>query len=142
MSKSIKALIAAATLATSFAGSASLTPASAFTGGHFPACTEQGVLTYMANRFVWTDEHVIQRGLRVDDITHVRENKYEPATEMSKIGRRYCQATAWMNDGTKRKMWYLIEEGMGFAGLGDNVEFCISGLDPWHVYGAWCRSVR
>jgi len=31
---------------------------------------------------------------------------------------------------------------MGFAGLRDNLEFCISGLDPFKVHGAWCRSVR
>lgn len=141
-SKRIAPLVAVAALATSFAGTAAVTPAKAFTGKNAASCSQQGVLDYMARRFVWTDEHVIQRGLRIEDITHTHENKYEPTTDTHLIGRRYCHATAWMNDGTKRQMWYLIEEGMGFAGIGNNVEFCISGLDPWHVYGAWCRSVR
>jgi hypothetical protein len=47
-----------------------------------------------------------------------------------------------MNDGRKRQIWWLIEGGQGFAGLGDNLEFCIAGLDPLKVHGAWCRSVR
>jgi hypothetical protein len=135
-------VVAAAALAAGFAGGMTTTPAMAFTGGNFPACSEQRVLDHMARRFVWTDEHVIQRGLRIDDITHTHQNKYAPATDTHLVGRRYCHATAWMNDGSKRQMWYLIEQGMGFAGIRDNVEFCISGLDPWHVYGAWCRSVR
>lgn len=142
ISKRIAPVVAAAALAASLAGGAAVTPAEAFTGGDFRSCGEQKILDYMARRFVWTDEHVLQRGLRIEDITHAHENKYRPANDTHLVGRRYCHATAWMNDGSKRTMWYLIEEGMGFAGVRDNVEFCISGLDPWHVYGAWCRSVR
>ena len=47
-----------------------------------------------------------------------------------------------MNDGRSRTIWYMIELGQGFAGMGANVEYCISGLDSWRIYGAYCRSVR
>ena len=35
-----------------------------------------------------------------------------------------------------------IEEGMGFASIGDNVEFCVSGFDRWMVYNGRCRVLR
>ena len=114
----------AATLGVSLSSVAS--PALAFSGGNFPACDAPQVLSYIQNRFVWTDRLVLKRGLAIDHI--------EP--------RLYCHGTAQMNDGHKRQIWWLIEGGMGFAGLGDNLEFCISGLDPLKVHGAWCRSVR
>lgn len=43
-------------------------------------------------------------------------------------------------DGRQRELWYLIEGTFGFAGLG-LVEFC-ERLDPWHAYGAHCKSLR
>ncbi|PWW03339.1 hypothetical protein DFR52_10119 [Hoeflea marina] len=118
------------------------TPARAFTGGNFPACEAPQVLTYIQKRFVWTDQHLLKRGLAIDAIHHPETNRVVPAGYGEPIGRLYCHATARMNDGHKREIWYLIEAGMGFAGIADNVEFCISGLDPFKVYGAWCRSVR
>ena len=31
---------------------------------------------------------------------------------------------------------------MGFVGIGDNVEFCVSGFDRWMVYNGRCRVLR
>ena len=58
------------------------------------------------------------------------------------IGRRYCGATVALSDGHDRDIWYLIEEGQGFASIGDNVEFCVSGFDRWMVYNGRCRVLR
>lgn len=136
------ALIAAAAAVTGMAPGFGVGPAAAFSGGSFKACSEPNVLAYIQRRFTWTDDHVLRRGLAIEDITRAHENRRRAKAELRPIGRIYCHATAHMNDGRKRQMWYLIEEGMGFAGMRDNVEFCIDGLDPWKVYGAWCRSVR
>jgi hypothetical protein len=134
----IGATVAASGMTPGFA----IAPAAAFSGGSFKACTEPGVLNYIQRRFTWTDRHVLKRGLAIDAIHRAHENRRRPAAELRPIGRTYCHATAHMNDGRKRQIWYLIENGMGFAGYRDNVEFCIDGLDPWKVHGAWCRSVR
>ena len=97
----------------------------------------------------------IRRGFR-HQVTHVprlpnvdivdfygaRLTRYEPATYNSPIERRYCQATARLSDGEDRSIWYLIEYGQGFAGIGDNVEFCVAGFDRWNVYNAHCRVLR
>ena len=50
------------------------------------------------------------------------------------IGRTYCGATVILSDGDGRDIWYLIEEGQGYASIGNNVEFCVSGFDRWYVY--------
>ena len=31
---------------------------------------------------------------------------------------------------------------MGFASIGDNVEFCVAGFDRWMVYNGRCRVLR
>ena len=136
------ALIAVAVTGTGAAPGLGVDAAQAFGGHRFDACTDPGVLAYIQRRFVWTDQHVLKRGLAIDAIYRAHENRRRPTAELRPIGRIYCHATAHMNDGRKRQMWYLIEAGMGYAGIGDNVEFCIDGLDPWKVHGAWCRSVR
>jgi hypothetical protein len=79
------------------------------------------------------------------DIVHfgrIHERRYIPYGEWRPIARRYCAATAHLSDGRKRKVWYLIEDRMGFAGVGDGVDFCVSGFDRWHVYNGHCRVLR
>lgn len=117
-------------------------PAAAFTGGNFPACDAPQVLSYIQQRFVWTDTHLLKRGLAIESIEPSYRDNARYGLRDSSIPRLYCNGTARMNDGHERKIWWLIEGGMGFAGLRDNLEFCISGLDPFKVHGAWCRSVR
>ena len=139
---SMKSLIIAFAATVGFLLSSFASPAMAFSGGNFPACDAPQVLSYIQNRFVWTDRHVLQRGLAIESIERVHRNRSSNGHEYWSIPRLYCHGTAHMNDGHKRQIWWLIEGGMGFAGLRDNLEFCISGLDPFKVHGAWCRSVR
>lgn len=131
------------TAVLAIAGCLAAAPALAFTGGSFPACDAPQVLTYIQKRFQWTDRVLLKRGLAIDSITHAHTNRIKPELgEEWPVGRLYCHGTAHMNDGHRRTIWWLIEEGWGFAGLRDNLEFCIDGLDPLRVHGAWCRSVR
>lgn len=135
-------MLAAGLSAAGMVPGAGIQPAKAFTGGMFAACSQSNLLNYIQGRFVWRDRNVLERGLRIDAINFARETHREPTSALNPVGRIYCQATAMMNDGRNRQMWYMIEAGMGFAGINDNVKFCIAGLDPWNIYGAWCRSVR
>lgn len=134
--------LCAAILVSSLLVGPAVSPAKAFSGGDLASCSEQKVLDYIKKRFVWSDEKLLKRGLRIEAIQRPHQNRVQAATATRKIERLYCHGTARMNDGRKRTIWYMIEKGMGFASIGNAVEFCVSGLDPWHVYGAWCRSVR
>ena len=106
-------------------------------------CADQRFLGKISARF----DHQVRNVPNLPDVSilefrNIHEHRYLPQTEEWPIGRRYCGATVVLSDGHSRDMWYLIEEGMGFASIGDNVEFCVSGFDRWYVYNGRCRVLR
>lgn len=106
-------------------------------------CGHSAVLGKITSRFRHQVKHVPHLPLvDIDDFYHIGESRYLPQREDRPIERRYCHAKVALSDGRSRDIYYLIEKPMGFAGVGSNVEFCVSGFDRWNVYGARCRSVR
>ncbi len=106
-------------------------------------CGQSWVLGKITSRFrhqVLNVPHL--PNVRITDFQGIYERRYLPAEEDHPIGRRYCGATVILSDGQGRDIWYLIEEGQGFASIGDNVEFCVSGFDRWYVYNGACRVLR
>ena len=128
-----------AALANSFVG-----PAKASGIGLYDSCEDPRLIRHIKNNFRILDRNVLQAGLSVEDIHSIRETGpvYTPVTEVQLIPRVFCQGTAAMSDGKSRTIYILLEDSQGFAGIGDYVNYCISGLDPWRIYGADCRSVR
>ena len=57
-------------------------------------------------------------------------------------GTVYQVSARHPHDAERRRRMSLIEEGQGFASIGDNVEFCVSGFDRWLVYNGRCRILR
>lgn len=107
------------------------------------ACGKPWVLKKISARFRHQVKHVPNLpDVEILDFRRIHEHRYLPAEEDRPIGRRYCGATVTLSDGADRDIWYLIEEGMGFASVGDNVEFCVSGFDRWMVYNGRCRVLR
>jgi capsid protein len=107
------------------------------------ACGEPKVLHKITARFRYQVRHVPHLpDVAITDFQGIHERRYLPAEERWPIGRRYCAATVILSDGRDRDIWYLIEEGQGFASIGDNVEFCVSGFDRWMVYNGRCRVLR
>lgn len=106
-------------------------------------CAEQRYLSRITHRFRYQVTHVPNLpDVEITAFHGIHEHRYKEASERWPIGRRYCGATAELSDGRQRDVWYLIEEGMGFASIGDNVEFCVSGFDRWYVYNGRCRVLR
>jgi capsid protein len=106
-------------------------------------CSEAWVLNKITHRFHHQVRHVPNLPqVGIVDFRGIRERGYQPASQEWPIGRRYCQATVALSDGHDRAIWYLIEEGQGFASVGDNVEFCVAGFDRWMVYNGRCRILR
>jgi hypothetical protein len=107
------------------------------------ACGEAWVLNTISKRFDYQVKHVPNLpDVSITDFRSIHQHRYEPAEEQWPIGRRYCGATVDLSDGRPRDIWYLIEEGQGFASMGDNVEFCVAGFDRWMVYNGRCRVLR
>jgi hypothetical protein len=106
-------------------------------------CGERWVLGKIRHRFAYQVRHVPNLPLvDITDFQNIRETRYLPEQEDRPIGRTYCNADVILSDGDARDIWYLIEEGQGYAGIGDNVEFCVSGFDRWYVYNGACRVLR
>ncbi|PHP68219.1 hypothetical protein CSC94_06085 [Zhengella mangrovi] len=142
MLRTAKKLLSAALLAAAFAA-----PAAAFDQvGHDARCDDARVLDVISAKFAYQVRHVphlpdvdIVSFDRVHQRRHVQASKRNATV----ISRRYCKARAHLSDGRHRSVWYMIEDGMGFAGaFGDGVQFCVAGFDRWKVYNAWCRVVR
>lgn len=107
------------------------------------ACVDARVFNRISKRFdhqVRNVPNLPQVGIL--DFYNVRHTRYEPAYENSPVERRYCHGVVYLSNGHRSDLWFLIENPMGFAGIGSNVEFCVSGFDRWHVYGGNCRVLR
>jgi hypothetical protein len=103
-------------------------------------CEDTGILSRITAKFRYQVRHVPHLpDVEIEEFRRIHQHRYIPFDEDQPIARRYCGATAMLSDGRKRDVWYLIEDGMGFASIGDNVEFCVSGFDRWKVYNGRCR---
>ena len=104
-------------------------------------CADDHVLGRIVERFAWAERHTWHRGFVIDSLANPRRGDH-PYFEPGLIKRDYCVADGFMTDGSVRPVYYAIEYGVGFASLGNYVDFCVLGLDPWHVHDEACRTVR
>ncbi|MBP1860784.1 hypothetical protein [Rhizobium herbae] len=112
------------------------------TGRVTDACRSRDVLAFITSDFGYRASHYLKRDIAIAEIRDMRQKRLVLRDETRPVQREYCSATAITTDGKRRGLWYLIERGFGFAGMGSNIEFCLSGLDPWNVHGAQCASLR
>ncbi len=117
-------------------------PASAWWSyNYLPRCGNGEVLSRVIERAAWAERKTWHRGWIIHSVGKIHETAlkdYGP----SQIDRRYCSGTAWLTNGERMPVVYVIEAGMGFAGIGWKVEFCMPPEDPWRVYDAWCKAIR
>lgn len=106
------------------------------------ACGNPAVLGFITSDFGYRANHYLKQDIAIAEIRGIHQKRVELRDETHLVQREYCRATATTTDGERRPLWYLIERGWGFAGIGSNVEFCVGGFDPWYVYGAQCASLR
>jgi capsid protein len=107
-------------------------------------CSKAGVLSRIQSKFRHQVTHVPNLpNVAIVDFQNIHLRRWLPAIpEGRPIARLYCGATVQLSDGMQRPVWYLVEEGMGLAGTGYNVEFCVDGFDRWNVYSGACRILR
>jgi hypothetical protein len=104
-------------------------------------CADADVLGRIVERFAWAERNTWHRGFVMASLGNARFSGH-PYFEPGLIRRDYCMADSLMTDGSARTVYYAIEYGAGFASLGNYVDFCVLGLDPWHVHDEACRTVR
>jgi len=104
-------------------------------------CADTDVLDRIIDRFAWAERNTWRRGFIIEALQNPRPSGHA-YTEPGIIKRSYCVADSAMTDGQLRTVYYAIEQGVGFASIGNYVDFCVLGLDPWHVHDGSCRTVR
>jgi hypothetical protein len=114
-----------------------------YTGWHgIPACDAPGVAWRISEKFSYQDAHLIHSGVAISGIDGIHEKGVGDVWQ-SRITRRYCGATAWLSNGRKAEVVYVIEgPHLGTFSVGWHVESCVAGYDPFHVYDGYCRSLR
>ena len=109
--------------------------------GDLPACHDAALLQRIASRFVSAEKEYWSSGLEIVSYAQVRETGYR-STGLDYIPRRYCRATAVMNDGKARQVVYAIAENQSIIGWGPGVEWCIVGLDRNYAWGRSCMAAQ
>jgi hypothetical protein len=109
--------------------------------GSLPDCASPSVLAKVRAKVAYGAPRVLGYHLGIEQFDGIGETALKEYGE-SLIDRRYCSATAWLSNGERSEVVYLIEATQGFASIGWNVESCLPGYDRWRVYDAWCRSIR
>ncbi len=71
----------------------------------------------------------------------IHETAFRP-WQSDNIPRRYCSADVMLSDGKLRNVHYSIIEDGGFAGFGQGVEWCVTGLDRNWAYNPGCKAAR
>ena len=104
-------------------------------------CADPHVRGRIVERFDWSERHTWHRGLTMASLENGRLGEH-PFYEPGIIHREYCKADARMSNGSNRTVYFTIEFGQGLATIGNYVDFCVLGLDPWHVHDEACRTVR
>jgi hypothetical protein len=79
--------------------------------------------------------------LQITAYGRITETAFRP-WQSDNIPRRYCSADVMLSDGKQRTVHYSIIEDGGFAGMGQGVEWCVTGLDRNWAYNPNCRSAR
>ena len=71
----------------------------------------------------------------------IHETAFRP-WQSDNIPRRFCSGDVMLSDGKMRSVHYSIVEDGGFAGFGQGVEWCVTGLDRNWAFNPACKAAR
>lgn len=106
-----------------------------------PACDADAVTRHIIGRFNRVEKEYWGRGLRMAAVAGAHEDEtrqWDPPL----IAARYCNATAYFSDGSRRELVYWVRSEQGFAGVGWGLQYCVIGLDQQMAYAPACRMLR
>ena len=72
---------------------------------------------------------------------NIHETAFRP-WQSDNIPRRSCTAQAMISDGKMSTVHFSIIEDGGFAGFGQGVEWCVTGLDRNWAWNPNCKAAR
>ena len=107
--------------------------------GRVKAC--EAALGTITTQF-WEKESTFwNSSLKITGYGRIHETAFRP-WQSDNIPRRYCSADVMLNDGKMRQVHYSLIEDGGFAGFGQGVEWCVTGLDRNWAYNPSCKAAK
>jgi hypothetical protein len=106
-----------------------------------PACDYSAALDRIIANFHIKEYNFWNSQLRIVGIENIQETAWLPWAAQS-IPRRFCSATALINDGARHPIFYSIAEDTGMIGMNWGVNFCVDGLDRNDAYSPACRAAK
>ena len=101
----------------------------------------ESVLSTISSQFHEKEATFWNSPLEITGYDRIHETAFRP-WQSDNIPRRYCSGDVMLSDGKKRTVHYSIIEDGGFAGFGQGVEWCVTGLDRNWAYNPSCRAAR
>ncbi len=108
--------------------------------GQLSACDDPGILSKLQSRFNYTERKFWSSQAEIIGFEKIRQAAYRPHG-LDLIPRRYCQAVAVMGDRRRLTMRYAIIEEAGIIGMGEGLQYCLTGYDRNHTAMAGCYRV-
>lgn len=109
--------------------------------GNVRACTDPTAVGYIQGQFASREAEYWHSGLTIVGFDDIREIGMR-SNGLDYIPRRYCQARAIMSDNKVRPVTYSIVEAGGGIGFGDNVIWCVTGLDRLDAFAPACQAAQ
>jgi hypothetical protein len=101
----------------------------------------QAALGTITSQFQEKESNFWNSKLEIKAYGAVHETAFRP-WQSDNIPRRYCAADVMTSDGIRRQVYYSIIEDGGFAGYGQGVEWCVTGLDRNWAYNPACKAAK
>ena len=98
-------------------------------------------LTTITAQFQEKESTFWNSALTITAYGRIHEIAFRP-WQSDNIPRRYCSGDVMLSDGKLRSVHYSIIEDGGFAGFGQGVEWCVTGLDRNWAYNPGCKAAR
>ena len=106
-----------------------------------PPCNNRAALDRIIGDFQIKEARFWNSRLQIVGIENIQQTALMAWAAQS-IPRRFCSATAVINDGARHAIFYTIVEDTGMIGIDWGVNFCVVGLDRNSAYGPACRAAR
>jgi hypothetical protein len=101
----------------------------------------EAALGTITNQFWEKESSFWNSSLKITAYGRIHETAFRP-WQSDNIPRRYCSADVMLSDGKLRQVHYSISEDGGFAGFGQGVEWCVTGLDRNWAYNPSCKAAK
>jgi hypothetical protein len=99
----------------------------------------EAALSTISSQFAEKEHDYWNSSLTITGYGRIHEIAFRP-WQSDNMPRRYCGGDVILSDGQTHAVYYSLIEDGGFAGYGQGVEWCVTGLDRNWAYKPACRS--